>query len=76
MQNVFIRFVTEEDRVRGFATLAKRARISSLPGQVYQIPIDALGLLESEHINYRRATDDEVKAANDQVRNPAASVLQ
>lgn len=76
MQSIFIRFVTEEDRVRGFATLAKRARISSLPGQVYQVPIDGLGLLESEHINYRRATDAEVKAANDQVRNPASSVLQ
>lgn len=76
MQSVFIRFTTEEDRARGFASLAKRARISSLPGQVYQIPIDGLTLLESEHINYRRATDDEVKAANDQVRNSAASVLQ
>jgi len=76
MQSVFIRFVTEEDRARGFATLAKRARISSLPGQVYQVPIDGLSLLESDHINYRRATDAEVKAANDQVRNPAASVLQ
>jgi hypothetical protein len=69
MQNVFIRFVREEDRVRGFATMAKQSRISSLPGQVYQVPIDGLKLLESEHINYRRATDDEGKAANDQVRN-------
>lgn len=76
MQSIFIRFVSEEDRVRGFATLAKRARISSLPGQVYQVPIEALQILESEHINYRRASDDEVKAANDQVRNPAAPVLQ
>ena len=76
MQSVFIRFVTEEDRVRGFATLAKRARISSLPGHVYHVPIEGLGILEAEHINYRRATDAEVKTANDQVRNPAASVLQ
>lgn len=76
MQSIFIRFVTEEDRARGFATLAKRSRISSLPGQVYQVPIDGLALLESDHVNYRRATDDEVKAANDQVRNSAASVLQ
>jgi hypothetical protein len=76
MQSIFVRFVTEQDRVRGFATLAKRARISSLPGHIYQIPIEGLQLLESEHINYRRATDDEVKAANDQVRNPAAPVLQ
>ena len=76
MQSVFVRFVTEEDRARGFATMAKRSRVSSLPGQVYQVPIDGLVLLESEHINYRRATDDEVKAANDQVQNSAASVLQ
>jgi hypothetical protein len=60
MQSVFIRFVTEEDRVLGFALLAKRARISSLPGPVYQVPLEGLQLLESEHINYRRATDAEV----------------
>jgi len=76
MQSIFIRFVTDEDRARGFATLAKRSRISSLPGHVYQVPIDSLGLLESDHIRYRRATDDKVKAANDQVRNSAACVLQ
>jgi hypothetical protein len=75
MQTMFIRFLTEEDRVRGFATLAKRAHISSLPGQIYQVPIDGIELLESEQINYRRAADAEVKAANDQVRNPAAPVL-
>ena len=76
MQSIYIQFVNENDRVRGFATLAKRARISSLPNQVYQVPIEALGLLELEHINYRRATDEEVKAASDQVRNPASPVLQ
>jgi hypothetical protein len=76
VQTLYIRFNSEEDRVRGFAALAKRSRISSLPGQVYQVPIDSLGLLESDQINYRRATDAEVKAANDQVRGSAASVLQ
>src|SRR5205809_3935527 len=75
MQAVFIRFLSQEDRVRGFYELATRARISSLPGEVYQIPIDALGLLEAQHISYRRATDVEVKAAHDQVRNPAPAVL-
>jgi hypothetical protein len=76
MQTIFIRFITEEDRVRGFASMAKRSRISSLPGQVYQVPIEGIALLDAEHINYRRATDAEVKAANDQVRNSSASVLQ
>ena len=65
MQTVFIRFVTEEVRVRGFAALAKRARISSLPGHVYQVPIERLGLLEAEYIHYRRASDSEVKTTND-----------
>jgi hypothetical protein len=76
MQTVFVRFVTEDDRARGFAALAKRARISSLPGQIYQIPVDGLRILETEHINFRRATDDEVKSANDQIRNPVAPILQ
>jgi len=75
MQTVFIRFLTHEDRVRGFYALATRARVSSLPGEVYQVPIDALHLLEAQHIAHRRATDAEVKAAHDQVRNPAPAVL-
>jgi hypothetical protein len=75
MQTVYIRFVTEQDRVRGFSGLAKHARIGSLPSQVYQVPIDALSFLEGQHIGYRRATDDEVRAANDQIRNPAPAVL-
>ena len=75
MQTVFIRFVTDDDRARAFTTLAKQGRISSLPGQVYQVPIEGLQLLEAAHIKYRRAMDAEVKAANDQIRNPAAQVL-
>jgi hypothetical protein len=75
MQSVFIRFLSEEDCVRGFYELATRSRISSLPTEVYQVPIEALRLLEDQHIAYRRATDAEVKAAHDQVRNPAPAVL-
>jgi hypothetical protein len=75
MQTVYIRFLTEEDRVQGFYELARNARISSLPGGVYQIPREGLALLESKHIAYRRATDEEVKIAHDQVRNPSPAVL-
>jgi hypothetical protein len=75
MQTIFIRFSTHEDRVRGFYELATRAHISSLPGELYQVPIDALRLLDDQHVAYRRATDDEVKAAHDQVRNPATAIL-
>ena len=75
MHTAYIRFLTQEDRVRGFYELATRARISSLPGKVYQVPIEALRLIEDQHIAYRQATDDEVKEAHDQVRNPAPAVL-
>ncbi len=57
------------------AKLATRARISCLPGGMYQVPIEALRLLEAQHIAYRRATDAEVKVAHDQVRNPTPAVL-
>jgi hypothetical protein len=75
MRSVFIRFSTQEDRVRGFYELATRARVASFPGEVYQVPVEALKLLNDRQIAYRRATDAEVKAAHDQVRNPAPAVL-
>lgn len=67
MQTVYIKFLTEADRVRGFFELAKHSRIGSLPGQVYQVPREALQILEEIHTDYRRATDAEVKDAHDQV---------
>jgi hypothetical protein len=75
MQTVFILFLSERDRTRGFYELATRARICSFPGGIYQVPLDALQLLDEHQIAYRRATDEEVKAAQDQVRNPAPAVL-
>jgi len=74
MQTIFVRFLTHDDRVRGFYELATRARISSFPGELYQVPIESLRLLEEQHIGYRRATDVEVKEAHDQVRNSAPAV--
>jgi hypothetical protein len=75
MQTVFIKFATQQDRVRGFYELATRSRINSFPGEVYQVPIDALRLLADQRIGYRRATDAEVQAAHDQVRNPSPAAL-
>ena len=72
---MYIRFTSEADRERGFYELATRARIASFPGQIYQIPIGAITLLENENIGYRRATDEEVGVANDQVRGSAPSFL-
>src|SRR5208337_3708779 len=75
MQTVFIKFVTREDRVRGFYELATKAKIGSFPDEVYQVPVNALKLLDDQQVAYRRATDAEVKAAHDQIRNPAPAVL-
>jgi hypothetical protein len=75
MQTIYIKFLTERDRARGFLELAKRSGISSLPGEVYQVAREGLQILEDLHIDYRRAADDEVKNAHDQVRNPSAAVL-
>ena len=75
MQTVHIKFLTEEDRTRGFYELARRSRVGSLPSRVYQVPLEALQILDDLHIGYRRASDDEVKDAHDQVRNPSAAVL-
>jgi hypothetical protein len=75
MQTIYVKFLTEEDRARGFYELATRSHISSLPGTIYQVPLEALKLLENQQIGYRRATDAEVKTAHDQVRNPSPAVL-
>ena len=75
MQTVYVKFLNEADRAKGFLELAKRARIGSLPGQIYQIPFGALKILHDMQIDYRRATDAEVKDAHDQVRSPFAAVL-
>ncbi len=75
MQTVHIKFLTEGDRTRGFYELARGSRVGSLPGRVYQIPLDGLKILDDLHIGYRRASDAEVKDAHDQVRNPSAAVL-
>ena len=75
MQTVYIKFLTEADRVQGYFELARRSRIGSLPGQIYQVPREALQILDEIHNGYRRATDAEVKDAHEQVRNPSAAVL-
>jgi hypothetical protein len=76
MRSVYIRFTSKEDRTRGFYALAKNARISSLPGEIYQVPRESLDLLDAERVSYRRATDAEVEAAHGQIRNPSPTVLQ
>ena len=75
MQTVFIKFSTHNDRVRGFYELATKARVGSFPDENYQVPAAALELLDNQKIAYRRPTDAEVKAAQDQVRNPSPAIL-
>ena len=75
MQSIYVKFLNEADRARGFYELARRARVSSFPGELYQIPREAVAILQDQNIAYREATDAEVKEAHDQVRNPSAALL-
>ena len=75
MQTVYIKFLNEADRARGFFEIAKRLRVGSFPGQVYQVPLAAMQMLDEIHVAYRRATDSEVKDSHNQVRYPTAAVL-
>jgi hypothetical protein len=47
--------------MRASLTLIYDSGIGSLLGQVYQVPLAALQLLEEVPIDYRRATDAEVQ---------------
>jgi hypothetical protein len=75
MQTIYIKFASEPDRVRGFYELIRHSRVGSFPGQVYQIPVEAVKLLEDLNIAYLKATEAEVKSAHGQVRNTAPAVL-
>jgi hypothetical protein len=75
MQTIYIKFLNDADRAKGFFELAKSSGISSFPGHIYQVPLESLEVLAALHIDYRRARDAEVKDAHDQIRNPSAAVL-
>ena len=75
MQTVYIKFISQEHREKGFYELVTHARVASFPGHLYQVPISALALLEKENIGFRRATDAEIRSAHDQVRNPSPALL-
>ena len=75
MQTVYIKFLDEQARRDGFYELTRRFRVTSLPSKVYQVPIQSLDLLEQKAIGFRRASDDEMRMANDQIRNPVATLL-
>ena len=65
MQTLYIKFLTQDDRLRGFYELATCSRICSLPGEVYQVPLEALKILEDQHIGYHRAMDAEIRGSHD-----------
>jgi hypothetical protein len=65
MQTVFITFLSQADRVRGYYELATRSHLRSLPGAIYKVPMEALKLLEDQRIGYRRMLDAEVTSSHD-----------
>ncbi len=63
MQLIFSRFATREAPVQGFNARVTRGRVTSLPDDIKQVPINALDMWDAAGISYREATDDEVEAA-------------
>ena len=74
MNTAYIKFNNRAHQVRGYYELAIKARVNSIPDGIYIVPIQALAILDEQHISYRRATDEEVERAYAQIRNPAAPV--
>jgi len=57
MKTIYIKFNSRTEQVRGFYQLATRAWVTSLPDEIYKVPIDSLQILDNQYISYRRATD-------------------
>ena len=68
MKTIYIKFNSRAEQVRGFYQLATRAWVTSLPDEIYKVPIDSLQILDTQYISYRRATDKEVAKAHDKIR--------
>ncbi|MBI3985950.1 MAG: hypothetical protein HY343_03470 [Lentisphaerae bacterium] len=75
METIYIKFNNETDRIEGCYRLIRSTRVLSLRGHIYGVPPESLKLLDSAGLSYRRASDTEVEAAHDQIRNPPAVVL-
>ncbi len=72
---VYIVFHSREDRGNALVALAKRGRVYSFRGGVYELRPEQCQLLDELGFTYREATPAEVEAARGSVHDSAAFVL-
>jgi hypothetical protein len=72
---VYVVFHSREDRGNALVALAKRGRVYSFRGGVYELSPEQRQLLDELGLSCREATPDEVEAARGSIHDPAAVVL-
>jgi hypothetical protein len=65
-----IRFLTDQDRVRGNYLLATQSVVRRLRGQFFEISEAARELLDDHHIPYQVLPIPEPSGSDQEVRNP------
>ena len=71
----YIVFRNREDRGRALVALARRGRVYSFRGGVYELTPEQLRLVEEMGFSYREATNEEAEAARGSVHDSPAPVL-
>jgi hypothetical protein len=72
---VYVVFLAREDRGKALVALAKRGRVYSFRGAVYELTPEQRRVVDELGLSYREATPDEAEAARGSVRDSAAFVL-
>ncbi|MEK6602806.1 MAG: hypothetical protein AABY69_00200 [Nitrospirota bacterium] len=73
MTMVKLRFKNEADDAAGALALAKHFKVICLPGDVYEVPDQALTLLDTLHLPYTLLETEGFDHAIRTLRNPTAS---
>jgi hypothetical protein len=71
----YVVFLSREDRGKALLALAKRGRVYSFRGAIYELTPDQLRFVDELGLSYREATPSEVETARGSVHDSAAAVL-
>lgn len=72
MKMVKIRFKNDADDAAGVLALAKRFKVICLPDDTYEVPDQALSLLDSLNLSYHLLETEGFDRAIRTLRNPVA----
>lgn len=72
---IYVIFRSRDERGRALIALARRGRVYSFRGGVYELTPEQRQLVEELGFSYREATPAEVEAARGSVHDSAAVVL-